>query len=127
MKLSGNHQWKGDKAKYMALHNFARRHFGNVQFCEMCKTTKNRMYHWAVRNQTKGSHNKEDWIRLCVPCHAKHDGRTGRIVSLETKRKIGEKNKINSLGNTNAKGHKLSIEKRKEISEKTKLGMNKVQ
>lgn len=123
MKLSSNHRWKGDTAKYQAFHNFARRQFGLPSICEMCKTTEKRMYHWATKDRIKGGRNREDWLRLCVPCHAKYDGRTGRTLSEETKKKIGEKNAINSLGNTNAKGHKLSIAKRKEISEKTKLGM----
>lgn len=115
-------RWK-KQAKYMAFHNFARRHFGTPRICEMCGTTEKRTYHWAARDRLKGGRNREDWLRLCVPCHSKYDGRTGRTMSEATKRKIGEKNTVNSLGNQNAKGHKLSIEKRKEISEKTKLGM----
>ena len=107
----------------MAFHNYVRRHFGKPQLCEMCGTTDQRMYHWAARQHGKGGRNREDWLRLCVPCHSSFDGRTGRTLSDETKRKIGAKNAINSLGNQSAKGHKLSIEKRKEISEKTRLGM----
>ena len=122
-QLSKNPRWKGDSAKYMAFHNFARRHFGHPNICELCRTTEKRMYHWAAKNRKKGGRNRIDWLRLCVPCHTEYDGGTGRTLSDETKRKIGRKNAINSLGNQNAKGHKLSIEKRKEISEKTKLGM----
>jgi hypothetical protein len=64
-------------------------------------------------------------LRICVPCHAKYDGRTGRTMSEETKRKIGRLNAQRMLGNSNAKGHTLSIEQRKNISIKTKLGMAK--
>lgn len=83
------------------------------------------MYHWAAKDYGEGGRNRSDWLRLCVPCHAKYDGRTGGSISEEHKRKIGIKTKITSLGNQSAKGHKLSPQKRKEISEKTKLGMLK--
>jgi len=125
-KLSKNPQWKGDNAKYMAFHNFARRHFGSPNFCEKCKIQDNRMYHWASKNRGRGGRNRSDWLRLCVPCHALYDGRTGRHISAEHKRKIGLSNAVSQIGNTNAMGHKLSIAKRKEISEKTKLGMKKL-
>ena len=115
-----------NKAKYQAFHNFARRHFGRPKFCEMCKTKEDRVYHWAAKNKSKGGRRRKDWLRLCVPCHAIYDGRTGKPITEEHKRKIGTKTAITSVGNTNAKGHKLSIKKRKEISEKTKLGMKKL-
>ena len=83
------------------------------------------MYHWAAKDHGKGGRERQDWLRLCVPCHALYDGRKGKPISEEHKRKIGLKTAITSLGNQSAKGHKLSIEKRKEISEKTKLGMLK--
>ena len=109
----------------MALHNFVRRHFGKPQLCELCGTTEQRTYHWAAKQHDRGGREREDWLRLCVPCHSKYDGRTGRTLSDETKRRIGEKNAINSLGNQSAKGHTLSLAKRKEISIKTRLGMKK--
>ena len=111
----------------MAFHNFARRHFGSPCHCEMCKTTKKKTYHWAAKDRKRGGRNRTDWLRLCVPCHSRYDGRTGRKLSEETKRKIGAKNAINSLGNKNAKGHILSKQKRLEISIKTKLGMKKME
>ncbi len=114
------------KAKYQAFHNFARRHFGQPNFCEKCKTKEKRMYHWAAKDKSKGGRERKDWLRLCVPCHAEYDGRTGKPISEEHKRKIGAKTAITSIGNTNAKDHKLSLLKRKEISEKTKLGMKRL-
>lgn len=110
----------------MAFHNFARRHFQRPSACEHCGTNEKRMFHWATKDRKKGGRERQDWFFLCVPCHSKYDGRTGRTMSEKTKRKIGNKNAINLRGNQNAKGHILSIEKRKEISEKTKLGMKKL-
>ena len=118
-----NSYWKGDKAGYGAMHGFARRNFGRPSLCEMCGTASRKFYHWAAKNHEKGGHLREDWLRLCVPCHCKYDGKTGKPRSEETKRKIGAKNAITALGNKSALGHRLSPEKRKEISEKTKLGM----
>ena len=81
------------------------------------------MYHWAAKDRKNGGRKRSDWLRLCVPCHSKYDGRTGRTMSDKTKRLIGAKNALNMRGNQNAKGHRLSEAKRKEISIKTRLGM----
>jgi len=64
--------WKGEKASYVAHHQWVRRYLGKPQKCEHCKTTANRMYHWA---NVSGEYFRElsDWVRLCVPCHSKHD------------------------------------------------------
>ena len=53
----------------------------------------------------------------------RYDGITGGHITEEQKIKISIANTKALVGNKNAKGHKLSIEKRKEISEKTKIGM----
>lgn len=123
--MEKNSYWKGGEAGYVAMHGFAYRNFGRPSVCEMCNTTDRKFYHWAAKNHGKGGHSRKDWIRLCVPCHWKYDGKTGKPLSEETKRKIGEKNAVTALGNKSALGHRLSPEKRKEISEKTKLGMLK--
>lgn len=63
-----NIQWKGEYAGYIAKHDWARRHFGRPQFCEHCKTSAKRMYHWANISK-KFLRDRSDWLRLCVPCH----------------------------------------------------------
>ena len=70
--------WKGKKARYMAFHNFARRHFGRPKLCEMCGDNSRKMYHWAAKDHGKGGRKRHDWLRLCVPCHALYDGRVGK-------------------------------------------------
>lgn len=67
-----NGNWKGDEASYFAKHIWMRKHFGTPSFCENCKTTEKRMYHWA---NISGTHKRErsDWLRLCVPCHKRND------------------------------------------------------
>lgn len=73
-----NPQWKGKKAKYMAFHNWARRHFGKPSYCEMCGIEDiKKMYHWCAVNKNKGGRERKDWKRLCVKCHSIYDGRTG--------------------------------------------------
>jgi hypothetical protein len=67
-----NKKWKGDDAGYEAKHMWASKWFGRPQFCEHCKTSANRMYHWAnISGEYKRDRN--DWVRLCVPCHKKMD------------------------------------------------------
>lgn len=64
--------WKGDEASYFAKHIWMKTQFGAPTKCEKCGTEKKRMYHWA--NISGEYHRKrEDWLRLCVPCHKKYD------------------------------------------------------
>lgn len=67
-----NHKWKGEEAGYTAKHIWARNHFGRPIFCEHCKTSKRGMYHWAnISKEFK--RDRDDWLRLCVPCHKRFD------------------------------------------------------
>lgn len=67
-----NNKWKGESAGYHAKHMWANSWFGSPQFCEHCKTSSRRMYHWA--NVSGGYlRDRNDWLRLCVSCHKKYD------------------------------------------------------
>lgn|SRR3990167_5586441 len=65
--------WKGDAVGYSGLHMYVRKIFGTPSFCELCKTTIPRKYHWARKKKTSVSRRRRDWMRLCVPCHKKYD------------------------------------------------------
>lgn len=69
---SSNNKWKGNEASYTAKHMWVKYHFGSPQECEHCGTTEKRMYHWANISK-KYLREREDWLRLCVPCHKKYD------------------------------------------------------
>ena len=67
-------QWKGDNAKYQALHGWIRRHYGSANHCENinCKG-KSKEYQWALKTGKKYSRNINDYIQLCRSCHQKMD------------------------------------------------------
>ena len=67
-----NPAWKGEKVKYMGLHNWVRRHLGTPKKCMHCGTTEEKVYHWANISK-KYKRDLNDWVRLCVPCHRKFD------------------------------------------------------
>ena len=68
-----NPMWKGDKVKYMGLHNWVRRHLGTPKKCENCGlNNENKEYHWANKSG-KYLRDLSDWIRLCVKCHKAYD------------------------------------------------------
>lgn len=67
-----NNKWLGDEVGYSGVHLWIRRAYGRPQFCEHCRTSARRMYHWANRTG-KYLRDREDWLRLCVPCHRKYD------------------------------------------------------
>ena len=75
-------QWKGDKAKYSALHMRIRIKRGNPSFCEVCKTTdKSKKYEWA--NLTGKYEDVMDYKRMCVPCHSKYDNKRRKQTKKE--------------------------------------------
>ena len=68
-----NHpQWKGEDACYVSIHTWVARWKGKPNFCEQCGTTKDKMYHWANIDH-EYRRILDDYIRMCVPCHKKHD------------------------------------------------------
>jgi hypothetical protein len=81
IKLSekNNPQWKGDDAGYTAIHNWVRRKLGQPKYCEHCKRTDKKMYHWA-NISGKCKRDVLDWKRLCVSCHRKYDAKECIIV-----------------------------------------------
>jgi hypothetical protein len=65
-------QWKGNKAKYQALHGWIRRHHGPANHCSKCKKT-DKEYQWALKPGRKYSRNINDYDQLCRSCHQKQD------------------------------------------------------
>jgi hypothetical protein len=89
-----NPAWKEENT-YRGYHRWVHRKFGEPKGCEHCDINDNRMYHWAAKNHKNGDRNREDWLRLCVPCHSKYDGITGckRTFTAEHKVRMSESKK----------------------------------
>jgi hypothetical protein len=67
-KKSSN--WKGNKAKYSAIHYWIREHKPKSQFCEECKKKKR----LTIANISKQYlRNPDDYKWLCYSCHSKFD------------------------------------------------------
>lgn len=77
-----NHNWKGNKVSYSALHSWLARKYGQSTICEHCKkdNLKGKQINWA--NKTgKYLRERNDWLRLCSKCHKIYDlKRLGKIV-----------------------------------------------
>lgn len=67
--------WKGDEVGYDGLHKWVPKHLGKPDKCEHCKKNgfSSHQIHWANKS---GEYKRElnDWIRLCIKCHAVYDG-----------------------------------------------------
>lgn len=68
------HKFKGNISDYKSLHYWVTSRLGRPKVCEHCGSSENRVYHWANKS---GNYLKDlsDWLRLCVPCHQRYDGR----------------------------------------------------
>ncbi len=78
-------QWKGDKAKYQALHTWIRTHHGKADYCvnPMCPG-KSSQYQWALKKGRKYSRNIRDYQQMCRSCHRKMD------ITMATRGKISK-------------------------------------
>lgn len=65
-----NHMWRGDDAKYQALHLRVEAARGKPNRCARCWTTTGR-FEWA--NRTGNYEDINDYVRLCVTCHRRYD------------------------------------------------------
>lgn len=74
LKIRGekNGLWKGDKVKYVALHDWVKRYFPKTRLCFLCKTKPA----FDLAN-ISGKYRRDlnDWCWLCRLCHMKSDGR----------------------------------------------------
>ena len=67
-----NNKWRGDDVSYSAIHHWVTNNWGRPSFCEHCKTSARNTYDWAnISDEYKRDRN--DWLRLCRPCHSKYD------------------------------------------------------
>lgn len=57
---------------YKSIHYFAGRLWGKEKQCEICGTVERKRYHWANLNG-KYKLSRNEWKRVCVPCHHKLD------------------------------------------------------
>lgn len=75
-----NHNWKGDRVGYWALHKWIVKERGNPETCEDCGKTglRKNQIHWANIDH-KYRRRTEDFIRLCQSCHRKYDIKNGNI------------------------------------------------
>ena len=64
--------WKNNIVSYQSIHRWIKRHWGQKQLCEFCKTEEGRI-EWANKSGNYERYNRKDWFRLCVPCHRKFD------------------------------------------------------
>lgn len=76
-KGESNNSWAGDDIGYFGIHTWMQKTYGKPQFCEYCKRSDDRMYHWANLSG-KYLRDRKDWARLCVPHHSALD--KGKIV-----------------------------------------------
>ncbi len=65
-----HHRWKGDEAKYSAIHKWIAKEFGQNMQCEWCgfKSTNPYQIQWANLSGDY-TRDREDWARLCAKCH----------------------------------------------------------
>src|SRR3990167_3225054 len=77
-----NHQWKGDKVKYGALHDWVKWHINKSQKCSDC-FKKKKLDLCNISGQYK--RDLKDWEWLCRRCHMIKDGRLEKLVKINAR------------------------------------------
>ena len=73
-----SYKWKGDSVGYRALHDWVVRYKGEPSSCSVCEKENipgkdgRRTIQWANKSG-KYLRNLDDWVRMCITCHKKHD------------------------------------------------------
>jgi hypothetical protein len=67
-----NPHWKGDDVGYSGVHLWIYKKLGAPNYCERCKRSNKKKYHWANKDH-KYQRRIEDYMRLCAGCHIKYD------------------------------------------------------
>jgi hypothetical protein len=59
---------------YYSIHNWLRKYFGKADVCEnpSCKR-KSTIYQWALLKDKEHDYKRENYWKLCLPCHKKYD------------------------------------------------------
>ena len=74
-----NHpNWKGDKAKYGAVHMWVSANKKKPLKCEHCDQEKSYTLHWANKDH-KYKRNLDDYMALCAKCHKRYDLDNGLV------------------------------------------------
>jgi len=102
----GHPMWKDNNIGYGGIHDWLQDNFPKPEKCENCgkrgeKNNGKWNIEWAKLKNKEYERKRENFWKLCHKCHSKYDGlgnKKGHIFSEETKRKIGEANKISLLG-----------------------------
>jgi hypothetical protein len=74
-KKEAHGSWKGKDASYAAKHAHIRLVYGKAAQCDLvgCER-KSKRFEWALKRGHEYSHNREDYMQLCKPCHVRYDG-----------------------------------------------------
>ena len=97
-----NVMWRGDAARYAALHLRVATVRGSPSECFHCGTTDAPKFEWA--NLTGHYEDVSDYVRLCSSCHHKMDGHVNNLpkpkLTLE---------QAHDIRNRRANGERLSV------------------
>jgi hypothetical protein len=116
---SKNHQWIENNPSYGSVHIWLDRNFKKLK-CEQCNSS--RFVEWALKKKCQHTHKRENYLCLCSSCHKKYDYTDERKKKLSASLKKVPRTKIwLERMSMAAKGHLVSEEQRKKISEYQKL------
>jgi hypothetical protein len=65
--------WKGDKAKYSAIHIWVNSYKGKPKICEKCGITSEKTRIEWINKDHQYRRNLNDYIAFCCSCHLKYD------------------------------------------------------
>jgi hypothetical protein len=91
---------------YSAIHHWLRRKYGKPNFCEMCGSSEEKKYEYALKKGRVHKRDINNYMRLCCKCHINYDFNDDR------RKKIA----MGLVGNKYTKGFKHSDETKNMIS-----------
>lgn len=116
--------YKGEKAEYATVHQWVYRHKEDPKKCEHCGASDKKLQ-WANKSH-EYKRDLDDWLRLCISCHRKHDLDENGNKRNDTKKYgvSGFDRKNGKLTNDQIKEIFVSTENQVELAKKFGVNQN---
>lgn len=67
-------------SKYNSIHVWLKKEYGKAVVCENSECTRqSTIFHWALKKECSHDFNRENYLNLCIKCHARYDREHGLL------------------------------------------------
>lgn len=92
-------------SEYDNIHYRMRAKYGKPTVCDFCGVDDKAMYHWARKHDAPTDASRDNWYRLCVPCHHDYDDVYRGVIQANKSREWTDDMRQNMAGVKSGSGN----------------------